>query len=309
MEVVKFERQLRLMEQLTQNRSLSISELAAGMGVTCRTVYRYLETFKQAGFVVQREGGTYRLDPGSPFFKRVSRDIRFSEAEARTIAQVLHSVRDNTPQVRRLRDKLAFLTDPTALAGHGVDERVAQYVDRLFQAMREERLCVFRDYSSPNGKDTRDRIVEPFQFLSGNSEVRCYEPASGTNKTFKVVRAADVELLDLLWANKAAHQPVHTDLFHFSGERRARVRLLLGQLAASLLLEEFPLAEQEMTCQKDGRWLLDTRVCSYKGIGRFVLGLFDDVEVVGSPVFRRYLRDCCNTLSAKWGASGDAIGE
>jgi hypothetical protein len=32
-------------------------------------------------------------------------------------------------------------------------------------------------------------------------------------------------------------------------------------------------------------------VCAYRGIGRFVLGLYDDIEVLGSPDFIDYLKE------------------
>jgi hypothetical protein len=55
-------------------------------------------------------------------------------------------------------------------------------------------------------------------------------------------------------------------------------------------LEEFPASEEEL--KADGAsWILKTQVCSWKGIGRFVLGLPGNVEVVDSPEFLHYLKD------------------
>ena len=78
------------------------------------------------------------------------------------------------------------------------------------------------------------------------------------------------------------------------------VQLLLGPLASSLLIEECPNAELQMTLQPDGRHLLTTEVCSYKGVGRFVLGLFDDIEVVDSPEFEKYLHERVALLTQKF---------
>jgi predicted DNA-binding transcriptional regulator YafY len=144
-----------------------------------------------------------------------------------------------------------------------------------------------------------DRIVEPYLFLSDNTEVRCYEVASGMNKTFKISRAQSIELLDMLWSHKDKHKPIYTDLFHFSSETTTTVRLLLGTLATSLLLEEYPAAEHEMKQQEDGRYLLTTNVCSFKGIGRFVLGLFDDIEIIDSPELTKYLQTQAELLTQK----------
>ena len=63
-------------------------------------------------------------------------------------------------------------------------------------------------------------------------------------------------------------------------------------LARNLLVEEYPLAARYIAPLDDGRWLLDTEVCNYRGVGRFVLGLMDDVRIVDSPEFAAYVANC-----------------
>jgi predicted DNA-binding transcriptional regulator YafY len=121
--------------------------------------------------------------------------------------------------------------------------------------------------------------------------VRCYELATGENKTFKVSRAERVELIDLCWSYRDRHRPFNTDIFNFSGEEVYRIVLRLGQLSHNVLLEEHPYAEQYMTPEPNGTYLLETDVCDFKGISRFVLGLYEDIEVIGSQEFRDYLND------------------
>ena len=147
-----------------------------------------------------------------------------------------------------------------------------------------------------------DRMVEPYMFLSENSEVRCYELATGMNKTFKISRAERVDLLDMLWSHKEAHLPFYTDMFGFSGEQLFPVRLVLGPLSARLLIEEVPSAASQLALLDDGRYRLHARVCSYKGVGRFVLGLCDDVEVESPRDFKDYLRARVRFLTQKIGA-------
>ena len=137
------------------------------------------------------------------------------------------------------------------------------------------------------------RYIDTFKDLG-------FEVKTQQNKTFKVSRAKSVEVLDLKWVHKREHLPFFTDLFHFSGERRTRVRLLLGHLSASLLREESPFSEQQMIVQPDGRYLLDTQVCSYKGVGRFVLGLYDDIEIFRSPGFKHYIENQLSGMLEKF---------
>lgn len=46
MELHKFERQLRLMMLLTQNRKYTLEELGKRLDMSSRNVYRYIEAFK-----------------------------------------------------------------------------------------------------------------------------------------------------------------------------------------------------------------------------------------------------------------------
>ena len=299
MELEKFDRQLRLMMLLAHNRAFSVEEIGEQLKMSKRSIYRYIDAFRTMGFIVEKEGTCYRLDHRSPFFEEITQHIHFTDDEAMTISQVLNAVYDNSPQVRHLRAKLSSLYDFNVLAKHGVDNHIARNLSTLFTAVQLERMVKLCRYSSPHSGKVSDRIVEPYLFLSENSEVRCYEIATGMNKTFKISRAQEVQIVDMFWAHKDKHKPFFTDLFHFSGEQQFTVKLLLGPLASSLLLEECPRAEDQLVLQNDGRYLLTTEVCSFKGIGRFVLGLFDDIEVVDSPDFQNYLNVRIKNLTQK----------
>lgn len=299
MDLEKLTRQLRLMTLLTQNKTYSIEEVGRMVGMSKRTIYRYIDAFRQAGFIVVKEGTRYRLDHRSPFFREITELIHFTDDEALTISHVLNSVYDNSSPMRHLREKLSRLYDPEVLARHEIDERVAQNMSRLFQAIREGRMCILRGYNSPHSGRKSDRVVEPYQFLSQNTEVRCWEPASQANKTFKISRMDSVDLMDLLWTDTEKHAAVFTDLFHFSGEQQVEIRLLMGRLATSLLLEEYPFAAKQLQTQPDGRHLLTTHVASYVGAARFVLGLYDDIEVVGDDGFKQYLKEAIRKMQEK----------
>lgn len=302
MDKERFDRQLRLLVLLTQDRDTDIDSLSRELQMSRRSIYRYIETFRELGFVVEKRGNRYRVSPSSPFFRRITERIHFTEDEALTINQVLNAVYDRSPQVRHLRQKLSSLYDFDVLARHGVDEHIARNLASLYDAVKLERVAVLRGYVSPSSGKVSDRMVEPYMFLSENSEVRCYELATGMNKTFKISRAERVDLLDMLWSHKEAHQPFYTDMFGFSGEQLFPVRLVLGALSARLLLEEVSSVASQLALLDDGRYRLHARVCSYKGVGRFVLGLCDDVEVESPRDFKDYLRARIRFLTQKIGS-------
>lgn len=285
---------------LTQNANLTVEEISNQLQMSRRSIYRYIDAFKQMGFIVRKRGTRYSIDHESPFFKAITERIHFSDDEAVTINRVLNSVMDNSTEVRHLREKLSSLYDFSSLANHGIDDHIARNLSVIYKAIQGERVVVLRDYASASSNDVRNRIIEPYLFLAESNEVRGYEIASGQNKTFKIQRAKSVELLDILWANKEKHAPFYLDLFHFTGEQRETVSLRLGNLATNLLLEEYPAAEEKLKVEADGRHRLTTDVCSYKGVGRFVLGLYDDIEVVESTGFKDYLKERAEDLTKKF---------
>ncbi len=287
---MSLKRQLQLLRAMTKGGPQNVEGLASQMGANVRMIYRYFDQFREAGFNILKKGTAYSIDPHSPFYKDIVHDFRFNQNEALTMLRVLSSVVDRTPEVRHLREKLSSLHDTEALMGYGVDERVAENLSVLFTAITCEQMVCLRNYASPHSGKVSDRIVEPYVFLPGNSEVRCYEISTAENKTFKVSRAESVELIDLRWSHRDKHRAFHTDIFHFSGEEVFPIALRLGQLSYSVLIEEHPYAEPYITAEPEGTYLLETDVCDYKGASRFVLGLYEDIEVLGSEDFRNYLQ-------------------
>ena len=63
----------------------------------------------------------------------------------------------------------------------------------------------------------------------------------------------------------------------------------MGQLAYHLLTEEYPQSVSFITPIDDYHWRLQALVASYIGVGRFVIGLYDDIEVEGDEGFKAYL--------------------
>lgn len=290
MELGTFERQLRLMVLLTQNREYTIEELCRHLDMSRRTLYRYLELFRDIGFEVVKQDNVYRLDKSSPFFRDITSLIHFTEDEALTLRHLLDGISGTDIQARHLRHKLERIYDFGILNIIESDAGHADNLQKLYEAMKQHRQVVLHDYSSAHSNRTDNRAVEPYMFLNNHNEVRCYELKSGQNKTFKVSRIGRVEVLELLWCHEADHRRVFTDLFQFSGDERHRVTLRLGRLSCNLLKEEYPQATRLLQADGDSHWLLTTEVCSFQGIGRFVLGLFEDIEVMDSPEFLEFLR-------------------
>lgn len=285
----KFEKELQLLLLLTENRQYTIEQLCKKLGQSRRNLYYYLEFFRDAGFNVEKYGKCFSIDRSSPFFGRLIEKISFTEEEAIVISRLLNRVTEKNAIVETLKKKMERFYDLGILANDSLSEKDSHIITILHDAIKHENQVVLKGYSSPHSKTRRDRLVEPFMLMDGNREVRCFEPASGMNKTFKIVRMDDVMTLADNWAFKDQHKQMFTDAFLFSGEKKETVELILGQLSHDLLIEEYPRTEACMAKEEDERWRLRLDVCSYIGIGRFVLGLLDDIEIIGTPEFKDYL--------------------
>ena len=278
---------------LTENHRYDVDTLCERAGISRRMLYYYLESFRDWGFKVEKNGRIYSLDRESPFFKHLFETIN--------MLSILNKVEDNNAIVERLRRKLDRFYDLNILANPQLREQAAHHVGVLYNAIKRHRLVKIEGYSSPHSKSCTDRVVEPFLMMNNNNDVRCYELSSKMNKTFKVSRMGNVVLLDLEWGNEAKHRQMFTDLFMFSGDERLPVRLKLDRLAYSLMIEEYPKSAEfivelpDETDNNEGKapkyWLLSMDVASYLGIARFVLGLYSHIEIIDSPGFHDFINE------------------
>lgn len=292
----KLKKQLELLILLSDGRNYTIEELCKRMELSRRNFYYLLDFIKHAGFIVFKNQGCYHIDRRSPFFTQLLQTIQFTDRDVKTIHSVLTMAGNDSEMVNQLRQKLENAYSLSVSADSPVRRQMDSNLKMLRKAMNEKKTVRLVGYSSPHSHTVKDRIVEPFLLLHDNQDVRCHELVSGANKTFKISRMTGVEMLDTPWLHEDSHRQVFTDIFMFSSEERHRVRLRLGQLSHNLFMEEYPQGAHYVTPNEDGSWLLDIEVCDYRGLGRFVLGLFKDIEVVEGDGFKAYMKDEINSL-------------
>ena len=283
-------RELSLILLMTENRGYTVRQLCDRLGISRRSLYYYIDFLRDYGFVVEKHGACYSLDKTSPFFTKLIKKAHFTEDEAIVMRRLLDGADSASMHVEHLRRKLDNLYDLGILENVTVREREAQNVSTLYEAIKQKKAVILRNYSSPHSDSVSNRVVEPYLFLDNNNEVRCYEYKSAMNKTFKISRIEEVMMLSDDWTHEAAHHSVYTDIFMFSCEATMPVELRLNRLARNLLLEEYPRAGRYVTPDGPSHWVLRLDVCSYLGVSRFVLGLFESVEVLGDDRFREFVR-------------------
>ena len=292
MDQPKIERLLRLMKMMTTNTTYSVDDMADRLDMSRRTIYRYIDTFREAGFVIKKSGNYIRIDKESPHFKDISQLVHFTEEEAVILKRAIESI-DNTNLLKQnLKRKLYSVYDNKILADTIVQGEAAATVHSLIEAIENKQTVILHDYRSAHGSAVRDRKVEPFAFPTNYVQAWCYDTESNSCKLFKISRIGSVEVLNQRWQYAEQHRKGFIDIFRMTSnsEQHPHIRLSLGLLARNLLVEEYPLAEQYLQQEEDSeRWVLDVDVANYAGAARFVVGLMDDIRIIDSPEFENYL--------------------
>lgn len=292
MDQPKIERMLRLLQLLIGNRR-STAELAEILGCDVRTLQRYVDTFRAAGFIVEYHAkGIPFLNPNTGSLKRISDLVHFSEEESFILHKAIDSIDDNTTLKQNLKKKLYSIYNYPWLADVVVKPELGKNVHTLIEAIEEKRCVILKNYRSSHSNVVSDRFVEPYKFTVNYQQVWCYEPCSGAAKLFKVARIGSVEIQDSEWKYEKSHHDVCLDVFRISGqEYTGEARLKLNLRAYNLLTEEYPLAEQYIKSRTANSFILEIPVCSYEGVGRFIMGLYADIKIMGDDGLMQYINE------------------
>ena len=278
------------MKLLTGNVSRTIDQLATEMGITSRTVYRYIDTIREAGFVVNKlYGNVYAMGKVGRGLSGFNKLIYFTEEEAYIVAKMINSIDNNNVLKRDLQRKLASIYDSTSIANFIDNTATAANVEALADAIKRRKQVVLKHYESAHSDEAKDRRVEPIEFTTNMIDIWAYDVENADNRMFKVARIQEVEVTDDDWAFKSTHKVQSPDLFRMTGSLNEIISLQLDTRAKSLLLEEFPLAEKELR-RENGKWILTTRINSMEGVTRFILGLAADIKILEGENLRDYIR-------------------
>lgn len=283
--------QLELLLLLTENRQWTVEMLCEHLNIQKRNLYYYLEFFKQADFGVTKQGNYYYISRQSPFISKLCDVVKFTDSEALTLKHLVDSADDKDLLIRSIRKKLERFYDFHVLENSSMNKKQARIAQKLYDAIMQERMVMIHDYSSPHSQTLTDREIEPFLLMNGNHDVRAYEHSSGMNKTFKISRMGDLEILDKPWRHRSKHMAMFTDYFNFSGDQPHEVCLRLDRLSYNVLVEEYPKTERDIVAEEDGEhWMFRPSICSMIGIGRFILGLYDHIDIIDSPELQEYIK-------------------
>ncbi len=287
----KIERVLRLIILLSGNFGHSIKEISQKLEISERTTYRYIDTFRNVGLIIEKNtNGFWKLEKNSSY-KELNDLLHFSEEESYILQKAIHSIDDNNVLKSNLISKLYSLYDSQRVIGTIIKKEKSEIIGNLLEAAKKKRQVIIESYQSANSSTISNRLVEPIKFTTNFVSIWCYEPESNSTKLFKTSRIKSIEILNNDWEHEKEHNPGFIDCFRISTDKRIPVKLKLTLRAKNLLTEEYPLAEPDIIKISDERYLFESFVCNFTGVGRFVLGLPDDVKVISPLELKNHLND------------------
>ncbi len=296
MDQPKIERMLRLMKMMAGNRNYTIDELAEKLGTSYRSIYRYIDTFKDCGFVVNKvRSNVYKLGKLPKSYVELKNLIYFSEEEAYVVNGLINSLDATNMLKANLKKKLSAVYDSTSIVKYVQKSEVAEHIEQLGEAIRSKRKVILKAYESAHSQEVADRFIEPFELTTNCIDVWGFDLEKQENRVFKISRIGKVCLLQDSWSNEESHQTSKTDCFRISSFEQSPIKLELSLMAKSLLVEEYPLAEMDLR-HEDDKWILETMISGMEGVGRFVLGLLNEIKIIDSPALEDYIDNYVNNF-------------
>jgi len=280
----KLYRIFRLIQLLSQPPYRRVSRLAELLETTPETVYRYLRLLGAVGYQIDKDE-QYR------YFLLVDFGRDDDELLDTEEAGFLQDLLWQAPAGHPLRDRLLHKLNRQYLLRPMVQSltkfNVYEHIRTLGQALKSERRVRLHNYFSGEG-ELSTRYAEPVEFQKGYTYILVFDLDKQAYRQLKIERIGDVEILDE--AIQTQHDSPSPDLFGWPGSKWFSVKLRLKARARQLLLEEYPEARPFVRMQR-GTAVFDGRVRGWPGIGRFILGLPGQIEVVEPEALKQYLRE------------------
>lgn len=263
-------------------------ELEDKMEMSARNLRRDLNLIESSGFLLDRKKG-YRLQSDRSTSRDLKNLMHFSEEEISILYQTLSLIEEDSPLKERLVRKMNAFYDLKALEQLRQKDDLTK-VHTIRDSLEQKKQVILKAYRSSNSNNIEDRVVEVFDFLPDYRAIWCYDIKSHSCKQFKLARMQFVELLLSAWRYEEKHQKPFIDVFRMSAMKPlTTVELLLSLKAYNLLIEEYPLATKYIK-QEDKSYRVKVPVANYNGIGRFVLGLIEEIEIIKPAAFKKYLK-------------------
>lgn len=288
-------RTLMLMALLSRRYGSTVEYLAEYLVVSPRTVRRYLSTVREAGYVVECRNGRYHIDHVKT--KRntgfdIGDLLYFSKEEAQILSAAIETVEGATTVKEELARKLYSLYDDEKVAYTVTRKEDTETVRILIDAIRNKKQITVLEYTySTANRGVREMVAEPLGFAFGYSRIWAYVPRFKKNMVLRLSGMAGVKATDITFRHEQDHRIGFMDPFRSYGFEKKKIRLELDIRAYGLMVDEFPLTRDHISRITADEFLLETEVCNFGEIGRFIAGLPSYITILEPQELRDYVED------------------
>ena len=259
------------------------------LGIKDSAFYTYCNLLKDIGFNLSQTDGNYRIEDTSMDHHIISDLLHFSEEEAYLLSCCIDLLDEKPGSTTKLKQKLVSFLNQDKVVEAYIQKEKSAIVQALRNAQQSKKQLLLINYASGNSQTVRNRMVEPFEFKDDFNLVWAFDTGLKQNRQFKICRIGDISETPFTWEHERLHRSLPVDIFRNTGELGKQVEFRLNLRAKNLLVEEYPLAEKYLTANTRNQFLFKAPVAKYEGPGRFVLGIAEDIELIGDEGFRKFL--------------------
>ena len=264
----------------------SIRSLSSFLSTSERSTYRYIDLLKGLGFSVEKDrNGRFSI---------INTDIQipFTEAEVDFLKKTLNNSLKTSKLAKSILEKIDITNEADANSENLYNAHLSKVIEEISIAMAENKQIKIKSYFSASSQTIEDRIVEPVCFTDSYQSISAYEIKTKQNKYFNIERIGDIEILPYNIVHQSKHEYFKPDIFGFQGKNLDKeIELKLSMRAYLILKDDYPMSAPFIKKLNDSnQYLLKAPVQSYKAPARFVMGLKNEVDVIGSASFLKLLR-------------------
>lgn len=264
----------------------TIKSLAERFDTSERTIYRYIRLLEEVELLIEKDfDGKYFIHNSNELG-----DSEFTIEEMKLIKKVIQTELDDNPLKDLLLKKLSLNSELDRVPNLIVNARRGKLVEHLAQAIKDKHQVVLENYHSANSSEITDRLVEPIVFGDNYQTIIALDTKDKLCKQFKIDRIGAISDTGKLFQYEKHHQKNTADIFGMTGGRSTWITLNLKMRSYLLLREEHPMSLPYIEKKDDG-YQFHGPVHNFDGIGRFVMGLIDETEVVGPEEFKTYIKN------------------
>ena len=281
-------RLFQLINYLKAKPAKSVRSIESFLETSERTVYRYLDLLEDLGFDIER-------DNHNKIFISSNSDISiipFTSQEAEYLKRLILSAGKENQLAQSVLKKVHQSSEIQLGAESLYKAHLSKIVEQISVAIVEGKQLLIKGYHSANSQSVTDRLIEPTCFTENYDSVSAFEVETKLNKYFNIERMTSVEVIDTSMQYEAQHEFYKPDIFGFQGKSMNKeIELEMSMRAYLVLKEEYPMSAAFIKPLPDsGKYYFKAKVQSFLAPGRFVLGFSEEVQVIGSNEFVRYVQ-------------------